>query len=110
MLSKTITLFALLVTLAVFSQLSGTTITASPNATASITFTGDVARILYENCAECHRPNDIAPFSVLTYKDVRPWARSIREKVIAREMPPWYADPRYGHFKNDARLSKKDID
>jgi mono/diheme cytochrome c family protein len=110
MLSKKITPVALLATLAVFCQVSGTAITAGPNATASITFTRDVARIFYENCAECHRPNDIAPFSVLTYKDVRPWARSIREKVIAREMPPWYADPRYGHFKNDARLSKKDID
>jgi Copper type II ascorbate-dependent monooxygenase, C-terminal domain len=110
MLSKKITLVALLATLAVFCQISGTAITASSNATTSITFTRDVASILYKNCAECHRPNDIAPFSVLTYKDVRPWARSIREKVITREMPPWYADPRYGHFKNDARLSKKDID
>jgi mono/diheme cytochrome c family protein len=110
MLSKKITPVALLATLGVFCQGSGTAITARPNATASITFTRDVARIFYENCAECHRPNDIAPFSVLTYKDVRPWARSIREKVITREMPPWYADPRYGHFKNEARLSKKDID
>jgi len=104
---KTLTLVALLVALVPFRHLSGA---ASANATASITFTRDVASILYKNCAECHRPNDIAPFSVLTYKDVRPWARSIREKVITREMPPWYADPRYGHFKNDARLSKKDID
>src|SRR5712692_1440704 len=110
MLSKMITLVALLAILAVFCQISGTAITASPNATASITFTRDVARIFYENCAACHRPNDIAPFSVLTYKDVRPWARSIREKVITREMPPWHADPRYGHFENDARLSQKDID
>ncbi len=110
MLSKKFTLVALFATLAVFCQISGTAITASSNAATSITFTRDVASILYKNCAECHRPNDIAPFSVLTYKDVRPWARSIREKVITREMPPWYADPRYGHFKNDARLSKKDID
>src|SRR5712692_4064371 len=110
MLSKMITLVALLAILAVFCQISGTAITSSSNATASITFTRDVASILYKNCAQCHRPNDIAPFSVLTYKDVRPWARSIREKVITREMPPWYADPRYGHFKNEARLGKKDID
>src|SRR2546426_1046895 len=110
MLSKKVAPVALLATLAVFCQVSGTRITASPNVVASITFNRDVARIFYENCAACHRPNDIAPFSVLTYKDVRPWARSIREKVITREMPPWYADPRYGHFMNDARLSKKDID
>src|SRR5712692_687324 len=110
MLSKMITLVALLAILAVFCQISGTAITSSSNATASITFTRDVASILYKNCAGCHRPNDIAPFSVLTYQDVRPWARSIREKVITRQMPPWHADPRYGHFANDTRLSKKDLD
>jgi hypothetical protein len=76
----------------------------------TVTFNGDVAPILYEHCAECHKPDDVAPFSVLTFKDVRPWARSIREKVITREMPPWHADPRYGDFNNDARLSDKDID
>jgi hypothetical protein len=75
-----------------------------------VTFTRDVAPILFENCAECHRPGDIAPFSVLEYKDVRPWARSIREKVLTREMPPWNADPRYGDFRNAARLSRKAIE
>lgn len=75
-----------------------------------VLFTRDVAPILFENCAECHRPGDIAPFSVLEYKDVRPWARSIREKVLTREMPPWNADPRYGEFRNDVRLSQKAID
>jgi Copper type II ascorbate-dependent monooxygenase, C-terminal domain len=83
---------------------------ASPIATGSVTFSGDVAPILYKHCAECHRPNDVAPFSVLTYKDIRPWVRSIREKVITREMPPWYADSPGGRFVNDSRLSKKDID
>ena len=75
-----------------------------------VTFTRDVAPILFENCAECHRPGDIAPFSVLEYKDVRPWARSIREKVLTREMPPWNADPRYGDFRNAALLSPKAIE
>jgi hypothetical protein len=75
-----------------------------------VTYSRDVAPIFYKRCADCHRPGDIAPFSVLTYKDVRPWARSIREKVLTREMPPWHADPRYGEFRNDARLSQKEID
>ncbi len=82
------------------------------NKTASkqITFSKDVAPILFKNCAGCHRPNDIAPFSVLSYKDARPWAKSIREKVLNREMPPWSADPHYGEFSNDLRLSQTEID
>jgi hypothetical protein len=75
-----------------------------------VTFSRDVAPILFRHCARCHRSNDAAPFSVLSYRDVRPWARSIKEKVVTREMPPWHADPRYGEFSNDARLSSKDID
>ena len=77
---------------------------------AEVTFTRDVAPILFESCARCHRPGDIAPFSVLEYKDVRPWARSIREKVLTREMPPWHADPRYGDFRTAALLSPKAIE
>ena len=77
---------------------------------SAITFTKDVAPIFYRNCAQCHRPGEIAPMSLLTYKDARPWARSIREKVAARDMPPWHADPRYGEFSNDRRLSQKDVD
>ena len=74
-----------------------------------VTFNKDVAAILYKNCAECHKPNDIAPMSLISYKEVRPWARSIKEKVVRREMPPWSPDPKYGKFRNDHRLSKKDI-
>jgi mono/diheme cytochrome c family protein len=75
-----------------------------------VTFAKDVAPIFYRNCAQCHRPGEIAPMSLLTYKDARPWARSIREKVAARDMPPWHADPKYGEFANDRRLSQKDVD
>jgi hypothetical protein len=75
----------------------------------SITFSKDVAPILFKNCAQCHRADDIAPFSVLTYKAVRPWAKSIKEKVVTREMPPWHADPHYGRFENEARLSEAEI-
>src|SRR5262249_4398551 len=72
------------------------------------TFNKDVAPILYKNCATCHRPGEIAPMSLLTYKDARPWAKSIREEVSSGAMPPWHADPSHGHFANDRRLSETD--
>ena len=78
---------------------------AGPAADTPVTYSKDVAPILYKNCTGCHRPNDIAPMSLLTYKDVRPWAASIRQAVVLRKMPPWYADPQFGHFANDPRLS-----
>src|SRR5262245_38671717 len=56
----------------------------------NVTFTKDVAPIFFKSCAECHRAGEIAPFSVMSYKDARPWAKSIREKVASREMPPWH--------------------
>jgi hypothetical protein len=74
------------------------------------TFTKDVAPIFYKRCAACHRPHDIAPMSLLDYKSARPWAKSIREAVLSRKMPPWFADPRYGHFSNDARLTAAELD
>ena len=76
----------------------------------TITFSKDVAPIFFKNCASCHRQGELAPMSLLTYKDARPWARSIKEKVVTRQMPPWHADPQYGHFINDARLSQDEID
>ncbi|HEX4948105.1 MAG TPA: cytochrome c [Blastocatellia bacterium] len=77
---------------------------------ATVTFNKDVAPILYGRCAECHRPGEAAPMSFITYKETRPWAKSIREAVVNREMPPWSADPHYGEFKNDRRLTDAEID
>ncbi|MEX2264802.1 MAG: hypothetical protein WD696_22800 [Bryobacteraceae bacterium] len=77
---------------------------------AAPTFSKDVAPIFFKHCAGCHRPNDIAPMSLLDYKSARPWAKAIRESVLTRNMPPWFADPRYGHFSNDARLSEREIE
>jgi len=77
---------------------------------AQVTFNKDVAPILQKSCLSCHRPGEIAPMSLLTYKEVRPWAKAIREVVVERRMPPWFADPRYGEFSNDCRLSQKEID
>ena len=74
-----------------------------------VTFNKDVAPILYKNCAACHHPNDIAPMSLMTYKDARPWAAAVREAVVRRVMPPWHADPHVGDFMNDPRLSESDI-
>src|SRR5215471_13397892 len=76
---------------------------------SAVTFTKDVAPILYAKCADCHHAGEAAPFSVLSYKDVRPWARSIKEKVVSRQMPPWHADPHFGQWANDRRLSDQEI-
>jgi Copper type II ascorbate-dependent monooxygenase, C-terminal domain len=73
------------------------------------TFSKDVAPILYKNCAVCHHPNDIAPMSLLTYKEARPWSAAIRQAVVRREMPPWHANPHVGEYLNDPRLSEQDI-
>src|SRR5690349_9332840 len=74
------------------------------------TFTKDVAPIVYAHCAECHRPTMYAPMSLMTYEAARPWARSIKQKVVARQMPPWGADAPVGVFRNDPSLTQKDID
>ena len=65
-------------------------------AQAQVTFTKDVAPILQNRCQVCHRAGSIAPMSLLTYEDARPWARAIKEKVVKREMPPWYIDKNIG--------------
>jgi hypothetical protein len=73
---------------------------------AGPTFSKDVAPILYKNCTNCHRPGEIAPMSLLSFKDARPWAKSIGTRVSKGVMPPWYADPAHGEFLNDRRLSE----
>jgi mono/diheme cytochrome c family protein len=76
------------------------------------TFNKEVAPILFKNCVKCHRPGEIASaVSLQSYDTARPWAKSIKEKVLLREMPPWPADPDGSlKFRNDARLSRRDID
>jgi hypothetical protein len=83
---------------------------SSANSKTEVTFSKDVAPIFNKACIECHRPKDIAPFSLLTVKEARPWAKSIKAKVISREMPPWGADPHFGQFANNTELSQKEID
>src|SRR2546430_5384788 len=79
------------------------------SAAAPPTFTRDIAPILYKHCATCHHPNDIAPMPLLSYKQVRPWAASIKEATLSRKMPPWKADPRVGKWSNDPRLNDAEI-
>lgn len=77
---------------------------------AAPTFSKDVAPILYKNCTSCHRAGEIAPMSLLTYEEARPWARAIRDNVVKGVMPPWHADPAHGKFLNDRRLSAEEKD
>jgi hypothetical protein len=81
----------------------------SPKGAAGVpTFAKDVAPILYKNCASCHRPGEIAPMSLLSYSEARPYVRSIATAVSRGSMPPWHADPSHGQFLNDRRLSEAD--
>ena len=75
------------------------------------TFTKDVAPILYDNCIRCHQPGEIAPMSLVTYKEARPWAKAIKDRVIRRQMPPWFLDKTIGiqKYKNDPSLSDADL-
>jgi hypothetical protein len=81
----------------------------SQEAGSAPTFARDVAPILERQCGSCHRPDGMAPMSLLSYKEARPWAKSIREAVASRKMPPWHADPRHGEFRNDRRLSEREV-
>src|SRR5215208_2756702 len=85
---------------------------AAQTAKPTPTFTKDVARIFQEKCESCHRPDSIAPMSLVTYEETRPWARSIRDRVATRQMPPWHISRTVGiqQFKNDRSLSDEQID
>src|SRR5713226_4784984 len=74
---------------------------------AKPTFAKDIAPILQAKCEECHRKGTAAPMSLVTYQEVRPWAKAIRERVITRNMPPWHIDKTVGiqHFQNDRSLT-----
>jgi hypothetical protein len=87
---------------------------AEPTNAASrdqVTFSKDIAPIFQAKCQECHQPNSIAPMSLITYKEARPWARSIKERVVTHQMPPWHIDRSVGvqKFKNDISLSDEQV-
>ena len=76
------------------------------------TFTKDIAPIFQSKCEACHRPNNMAPMSLITYEDARPWARAIAQRVETRQMPPWHIDKTIGiqQFKNDRSLTDEQIE
>jgi hypothetical protein len=84
---------------------------AQSQTSPTATFAKDVAPILAEHCQVCHRTGTFAPMSLMTYNEARPWAKSIKAKVAAREMPPWYIDKSLGvqHFSNDVSLTDQEI-
>lgn len=82
---------------------------ASAQRADPVTFNRDVAPILYSNCVSCHRPGEVGPMSLITFSDVRPWASAIKQKVVARAMPPWGADRAHGRFSNDPSMDEREI-
>jgi len=98
--------------LVVFCAQGMTAQKAAPPAANVPTFSKDVAPIFQEKCQVCHRPNNMAPMSLMTYEATRPWVRSIKLRVSKREMPPWHLDKSVGiqKFKNDISLSDDQID
>jgi hypothetical protein len=73
------------------------------------TFYRNVLPIMQRQCQPCHRPGEVAPMPLMTYAQVRPWASAIRQQVLLRSMPPWFADPQIGHFSNDRSLTQAEI-
>ncbi len=94
----------------IVSVAASVVVVVSSAATAPVTFNKGVLPILQNHCQECHRPGEVAPMSLLSYQDARPWAKSIRQAVLTKKMPPWFADPHYGKFANERSLTQSDID
>src|SRR5438445_361324 len=92
----------------VFLPLCASTLVAA--ASGGPTFNHDVLLILQNRCQECHRPGEVAPMAFVTYQQTRPWTKAIREAVLLKKMPPWFAEPGYGPFANDRSLSAQEID
>src|SRR5579862_7266205 len=104
------------VVIVAFLAVSGAVIAGEPaktgdSSTKPVTFTKDIAPIFQEKCEACHRKDSMAPMSLVTYEEVRPWARSIKERVVTHQMPPWHLDKTVGiqNFQNDRSLSDQEI-
>jgi len=90
------------------AALSAPALRAQTPSAPTPTFSKDVAPILYKSCTNCHRPGQLAPMSLLTYAEARPWAKSIATQVGKGTMPPWHADPSHGEWLNDRHLSDRE--
>jgi hypothetical protein len=97
--------------LCMFGLLMGAAATndTAPTPTGKTTFYKDVLPILQNNCQSCHRAGEVAPMSLMTYEEARPWAIAMKMAVLTKKMPPWYADPQYGHFANERKLTAQEI-
>ena len=82
----------------------------APNRDSTVTYSNQIARVLQKNCVECHRPGEIAPFSLTDYQEVAGWADMIVEVTRSHQMPPWHASPEHGHFVNERRLAPEELD
>jgi hypothetical protein len=101
-MSRITPILAFLISLAV-------SLSAQMGSMPTVTFTKDVAPILQKHCQTCHRPGEAGPFSMLTYEDLRPFTGAMRVAVQHKIMPPWFADPQFGHFSNNRALSEQEI-
>jgi hypothetical protein len=104
--------WSIFVTAAVATGTWVSTITAATPSANPVTFTRDIAPIFQEKCEGCHRPGEMAPMPLVTYDQVRPWAKAIKQRVVTRQMPPWHVDPNVGiqKFQNDMSLSQAQVD
>ena len=89
---------------------AGLCVAGGPPKALKVTYSKQISHIFQKSCQNCHRPGEMAPMALLSYEDARPWVRSIKKYVANRDMPPWHADPAYGKFKNDPRLTQEEID
>ena len=110
MLTPKVSIFVFLARGSLIGTLTGAAWAAQTPVSSAPTFYRDVLPILQTHCQECHRPGESAPMSFTSYAQVRPWAKSIRTQVLARKMPPWFADPCCGKFANDRSLSAPERD
>src|SRR5258705_12026611 len=94
----------------VFSWVFAGVVALGAETAAPPTFYKDILPLFQKHCQSCHRPGEIGPMPLLTYEGTRPWAKAIKAAVLSKKMPPWFADPKYGHFMNDRSLSQAEID
>src|SRR5450432_2496631 len=90
--------------------LGSTVLALAATAPPPVTFHKDALPVMQNRCQECHRPGEVAPMSLMSYDQVRPWAKAIKTAVLTKKMPPWFADPHYGKFSNDRSMAQPEID
>jgi cytochrome c5 len=91
------------------SGLAAAALCAAANTSTQVTFYKDALPVLQKNCQSCHRAGEAGPMQFTSYESTRPWAKSIKQAVLTKKMPPWFADPHYGKFANDRSLTEGEI-